>query len=128
MRIIPALVFMWAALPQIWACSCVGEPTPFVAADLVAAVFTGTVIDFLDQIPSPTEGKSAIAWPLRVVRIHIGQVLSGIDLRQKEIEILTGRGGGDCGYPFKTGVDYVIYASRRPGGGLQTGMLVPHRG
>lgn len=45
--------------------------------------------------------------PLRVVRIELGEVLSGVERGQKEIEIVTGQGGGDSGYAFQIGVDYV---------------------
>ena len=46
----------------------------------------------------------------RVVRIQIAEVLTGVDPGQKEIEILTGMGGGDCGYAFQSGMDYIVYA------------------
>jgi hypothetical protein len=74
-------------------------------------VFTGTVIDIAE--PSRTK---------RVVRMQIGEVLTGVDPAQKEIEILTGMGGGDCGYSFHPGVDYVIYAYKNSEGHLETGI------
>ena len=58
----------------------------------------------------------------RVVRIQIAEVLTGVDPGQKEIEILTGRGGGDCGYSFQSGVDYIIYAYKNSEGRLETGI------
>ena len=57
----------------------------------------------------------------RVVRMQLGDVLSGVDRSQKEIEIVTGQGGGDCGYAFELGVDYVIYAYKNSEGRLETG-------
>jgi len=42
---------------------------------------------------------------LRVVRFSVGDVLTGVDASQKEIEILTGYGGGDCGYQFQVGIE-----------------------
>ncbi|MES1258121.1 MAG: carboxypeptidase regulatory-like domain-containing protein [Acidobacteriota bacterium] len=59
---------------------------------------------------------------MRVVRIRLGTILSGIDPEQKEIEIATGLGGGDCGYPFQNGQDYVVYAGQNGTGGLETGL------
>jgi len=41
---------------------------------------------------------------------------------QKEIEIATGRGGGDCGYPFQTGSEYVVYADKNSEGRLEAGI------
>lgn len=55
-----------------------------------------------------------------MVRIQLADVLSGVDRSQKEIEIVTGGGGGDCGYEFKIGVDYVVYAFKNAEGQLET--------
>jgi hypothetical protein len=57
-----------------------------------------------------------------MVRIQVGDILSGIRAGQRQIEILTGMGGGDCGYAFRVGVDYVVYAYKNAGGRLQTGI------
>jgi hypothetical protein len=54
--------------------------------------------------------------------MQIGNVLTGVDPGQKEIEIVTGMGGGDCGYSFKSAVDYVIYAYKNSEGRLETGI------
>jgi carboxypeptidase family protein len=51
--------------------------------------------------------------------MQLGEVLSGVDRSQKEIEIVTGLGGGDCGYEFQTGVDYVVYAYKNAEGRLE---------
>ena len=59
---------------------------------------------------------------LRTVRVSVDEVLAGVDASQKVIEILTGYGGGDCGYSFQVGADYVIYASKNPAGALETGI------
>lgn len=99
-------------------------------------MFTGTVIDIAG--PAPAQPRTAgpisirtpiydsptrpLPWPKRVVRIHIAEVLTGVDSGQEEIEIVTGMGGGDCGYSFQTGVDYVIYAYKNSEGRLETGI------
>jgi hypothetical protein len=59
---------------------------------------------------------------LRTIRIRIGEALSGVEPGQQEIEILTGFSGGDCGYPFQTGADYVVYAYKDSEGHLETGI------
>jgi len=56
------------------------------------------------------------------VRIRIGEVLSGVEPGQQEIEIFTGFGGEDCGYPFHIGAEYVVYAYTNPDGHLETGI------
>jgi hypothetical protein len=119
------IVLPW---PRLWACSCVGGSRPCGAAGNAAAAFTGTVLNIADLpapivIPGavPTQARRVAAGrfagnatpplrPLRTIRIRIGEVLSGVEPGQHEIEILTGLGGGDCGYPFQTGADYVVYA------------------
>jgi hypothetical protein len=54
--------------------------------------------------------------------MQLGDVLTGVDPGQKEIEIVTGKGGGDCGYSFHSGVSYVIYAYKNSEGRLETGI------
>jgi len=56
----------------------------------------------------------------RHVRLQLGEVLSGVVRSQKEIEIVTGLGGGDCGYDFQIGADYVVYAYKNTEGRLET--------
>jgi hypothetical protein len=50
-----------------------------------------------------------------------------VDASQKEIEILTGYGGGDCGYPFQLGGEYVVYAYQNSAGRLETGICMRTR-
>jgi hypothetical protein len=57
----------------------------------------------------------------------VGDVLTGVDASEKEIEILTGYGGGDCGYQFQVGIEYVIYAYKNSAGRLETGICTRTR-
>jgi hypothetical protein len=52
--------------------------------------------------------------------MRVGEVLSGVAPGENEIEIATGMGGGDCGYPFQPGEDYVVYAYKNAEGRLET--------
>jgi hypothetical protein len=54
--------------------------------------------------------------------MQVREVLSGVSPGQTEIEIVTGLGGGDCGYAFQTGKDYVVYAHLDAQGRLATGI------
>ena len=54
-------------------------------------------------------------------------MLTGLDADLKEIVIETGLGGGDCGYDFRRGQDYIVYASKKPDGGWNTGICTPTR-
>ncbi len=49
-------------------------------------------------------------------------MLTGVNAKQKEIEIVTGMGGGDCGYSYRSGVAYVIYARKNSEGRPETGI------
>ncbi len=140
MRLLVAAALVLMPWTRLLACSCVGGSTPCGAAGSSAAAFTGTVADIADPpptivtpaAPTPQTRRSpagrlagspaAPLRPLRTVRIRIGEVLSGVEPSQKEIEILTGVGGGDCGYPFRTGADYVVYAYKNSDGNLETGI------
>jgi hypothetical protein len=61
------------------------------------------------------------------VRIRVTEALAGLDSTQQEIVIETGLGGGDCGYGFRRSLDYIVYASKKPGGGFATGICSPTR-
>ena len=53
-----------------------------------------------------------------MVRLHIGEVLSGIAPGQKEVELVMGQ--NDCAYDFQQGVEYVVYARKDAEGRLST--------
>src|SRR5258708_4146563 len=143
MRVVLAILLMLAPVTRLSACSCNGPGTPCSAAGSSAAVFTGRVLGITaapaqplpvgntgrafrragDYLPIPAQRQGStprLPRPLRTVRIQVGDVLSGVDASQKDIEILTGTGGGDCGYEFQIGVDYVVYAFKNAEGQLET--------
>jgi len=137
MRLIVAVALIVVPGPGLWGCLCAGGSTPCNAAGSAAAAFTGTVLNIADP-PAPIvirgdvpTGDRRMAYPLadnstrperrlRTIRIRIGDVLSGVEPGRQEIEILTGFGGGDCGYPFQTGAEYVVYAYKNSDGRLET--------
>lgn len=137
MRIFLGIVLMTVSLSQLFACSCAGPGTPCSAAGNAAAVFTGTVLAVTDPVWPQSVPLSSSAQPagrriadfrhplprsLRVVRLQVREVLNGVDPGQQEVEIATGLGGGDCGFSFQVGVDYVVYAYRNSQGRLETGI------
>jgi hypothetical protein len=56
----------------------------------------------------------------RRVRFDVERGLRGIAPGQSDV--VTGMGGGDCGYKFEVGKRYVVYAWRSPEGRLSTGI------
>jgi hypothetical protein len=137
MRIFIAAVLFLASLTRLSACSCIGPGTPCLSAGSASAVFTGKVLG-INNPPSPlpignpgpaTSARRTLSDPafpmqrmLRVVRFQVADILTGVDSKQKEIEVATGQGGGDCGYPFQVGTDYVVYARKNAEGQLETGI------
>lgn len=62
------------------------------------AVFSGKVLEVMED-PQTLH----VAVRLRVERVWKGSP-------RAEVRILTGRGGGDCGYQFEVGQSYLVYA------------------
>lgn len=77
-----------------------------------AAIFSGRVVEI-----SPAR-RDASGFPWRTVRFQVLEGLAGID--GDAAEVMTGLGGGDCGYGFKVGESYVVYAFRAKSGELTT--------
>jgi hypothetical protein len=104
-----ALVVLCLSVPAgAEACTCDPGPNPPCRAAWYAdAVFTATVLDVID-LPQPV----AQAFQPRLARLRLQESFSG-DF-PAEIDVATGRGGGDCGYPFSKGREYLVYAHRNP--------------
>jgi hypothetical protein len=121
------------------ACSCIGNGPPCQQVWNSSAVFTGTTVALEGPeqphgVP-PSQGAPSnrsvarrtnrprpMEFPKRVVRFAIKEAWNGIPTGEKEIEVETGLGGGDCGYRFERGEDYLVYAYRSPQGKLATGI------
>jgi hypothetical protein len=50
----------------------------------------------------------------------VGESFKGGAAVGSRIVVRTGRGGGDCGYPFKADIDYLVFATRGEDGTLTT--------
>jgi hypothetical protein len=101
------------------ACFCAAPDTACqAAADYwkVGAVFAGRV-SAIDRAGSKDGARFLRS---RTVRFRVAESFRGIEaLPGAEVVVLTGSGGGDCGYPFREGREYLVYASRNE----QTGEL-----
>jgi hypothetical protein len=75
-------------------------------------VFEGSVEnqELIDEQPS-RYSPNIMSWPHRVVFIRVLRVYRGQAVGT--VTVLTGRGGGDCGYDFETGRQYLVYADRK---------------
>jgi hypothetical protein len=128
-------VFLAAICTPALACTC-APPPPEVKTDrdltqwYVAgsdAIFEGTVkrIElnwmFIDAkvgglVPADLDqGEATIRVSFDATRIYKG-------VEQKELSLTTGIGGGDCGFDFEIGKQYLVYAFADSSGHLSTGI------
>lgn len=107
------------AHPQsAWACSCVFPPTPADAFVQWEAIFQGTVVGVADsrRLPLVEQIREWLGLPYvydygsRLISIEVARSWKGVTTTRADVR--TGYGGGDCGYSFVTGVEYVIYAGQ----------------
>lgn len=98
------------------ACSCIAEIPLCQSFWQADAVFAGEVLSF--ESVKPDQPFSRRVARIRVDRAWRGNV-DGI------VEVKTGAGGGDCGYSFRRGTKYVVYAYRTNDGSLTTGICSP---
>ena len=71
-----------------------------------SAVFLGTVT----YTTTTTTKRGEFDFHSRIFRFTVDKAFRGAE--GKEVEVLTGSGGGDCGYGFQLGGQYFVYAYR----------------
>ena len=106
------VIVVLLASPRANACTCAGNSPPCDSFGTASAVFSGTVIsERVSEQPKQTDRNEVeIDWAPRAVKFSIEQAYSGVT--GTEVEVFTGRGGGDCGYSFRSGQRYLVYAYR----------------
>ena len=92
------LAIAWLPL-RASACSCMRPGTPVEEKAQHTRVFLGQV----QAIEEEARGE-----PRRRVRFLVRETFKGTPVDRLSVE--TGMGGGDCGYRFQAGQDYVVYA------------------
>jgi hypothetical protein len=109
-------VILLAGARSASACTCAGAGPPCQAAWTTQDVFVGRVLSIAD-----VEHRDDAPLVSRLVRVHATEMFLG--RVTGEIELGTGRGGGDCGFSFAVGETYLIYAHRNSTTGrLSTGI------
>jgi hypothetical protein len=106
--LIGSLAMLGLVTPVANACSCIGPRTACEAYGTAAAVFVGTAVR--TGKAEPLKDKSESYGEPVVVKFAVEQSYLGVD--GTEVEVFTGYGGGDCGYEFKVGERYLVYAYR----------------
>jgi hypothetical protein len=97
------------------ACSCAPRRPACEVAWESAAVFVGRV-ERIDVLPG--SGRLAPIFRSRHVTFKVIELFRGPT--SAEIQIVTGGGGGDCGYRFGKGKDYLVFAYEGRDGQLTT--------
>src|SRR5262245_1986074 len=97
--------------PCTASCECATKPELAQALADADAVFAGTVVGIRDTVVLIRPGTSSQqhAWPGRIASVSIQHSWKG--LHEDRVDLFTGRGGPDCGYTFREGGRYIIYAS-----------------
>jgi hypothetical protein len=122
-----------AAADVASACSCVGPASIAEAWAHSDVVFVGRVISvrdadspdadsrfgkvgaFVQELWSEITGSEPVAPQPgtsrygEVAKFRITETFKGVSGRT--VEVHTGYGGGDCGFPFEEGTDYVVFAT-----------------
>jgi len=98
------------SISDVKACTCSFVGPPCEEYWKSEAVFAGKVIKRSTFYAEEGEGDSRYKYQQVLARFSIEQAFKGI--AGDEVEIVTGMGGGDCGYHFKDGERYVVYAIR----------------
>jgi hypothetical protein len=89
-----------------FACSCPTPGPPCQAAWNADAVFSGTAMS-IQEIDNDSLGPP---YKSRLVTFSVQR--GYVNGPSGTIDIVTGMGGGDCGYQFKIGGQYLVYASK----------------
>jgi hypothetical protein len=115
-RVWLATLFVLALCPRrAVACECGGAGSlPCENAFSVDAVFMGTA----REVSTRKTPDSPFPRQVVVVVFTVERAFRGV--QDAAVEVSTGLGGGDCGYAFKPGERYVVYAYRTNDGRLGT--------
>lgn len=127
------MLVLWSG-ESAQACSCIGgNVQPCQAYGNARAVFVGVVIGVEEKKPSSLRKRKPESandagddddFTPRVFSFAVEEAFSGVGIG--EAKVATGRGGGDCGYPFAQGGRYLVYAyPNRRGDGIATGICLP---
>ena len=130
--ILVGLAFSWE---EAFGCSCLPPPPAIKGARELAewrtrgvsAIFEGTVEDLAIKSPllEAPAGKFVSAsleqtTPIMLVSFRVSRWYRGG--HQETVQIETGLGGGDCGFPFEPSGQYLVYADKSESGRLSTGI------
>lgn len=104
------LIVLLLASRAVTACTCAPGGSPCESYGSASAVFVGTVTSVRGSERRPVKDPKDVDWVPVAYKFSVDQSYLGVS--GTEIEVFTGRGGGDCGFDFQQGQRYLVYAHR----------------
>jgi hypothetical protein len=101
-----AVLFWLYGGVRTYACSCVPPRSPSEEFTKSDAVFSGKVVRIYETTRKELEIGERVSQ--RAVVFSVNRTWKGVD--ETHVVVYTGFGGGDCGYPFEVGKEYLVYA------------------
>jgi len=99
------------------ACTCAPTPSVAVAREQAAAVFSGRVVKVRRVDPPSAPGAGLLN-----VEVVFAVTHSWKGVESPTVSVFTSSHGASCGYGFRTGRTYLVYAYRQGDGPLSTGI------
>jgi hypothetical protein len=107
--LVAAVVFVTA--PPARACSCVGPNPACQAFWTTDAVFDGRVVSIEPTSHDEPLGGRVVQFPEKLVTLEVSQTWKGAS--PGRVQIVTASTGAACGFDFKIGVRYLVFAHQR---------------
>lgn len=104
---------LWTAPCDTGVCSCIPPRDVLSTFRTADAVFTGRVVRARNV--TLDNGRQ-----MRRVTLRVDRAWKGVGSRT--VVVITGSGGGDCGFPFRRRQSYLVYAHRWNDGQLGAGL------
>ena len=104
-------LFLIGSFPAVTsACSCAEPPTAAEEMERSDAIFSGKVLEIKE--------KKVNGYMTKSVLFEVTNTWKGVD--ESQVIITTGLGGGDCGFRFIEGQEYLVYAKESDMYGAKT--------
>lgn len=106
-----AALFVLACWPErALGCSCIRSGPPCQEFSTASAAFVGVVTEGGPAPKIQSEDGRSFHYGKRTFTFTVEEAFGGVE--GTRVVIHTGSGGGDCGYDFKVGTRYIVYAYR----------------
>lgn len=111
MRTLAFIALLMSHAIPVDACRCTPKPSISDAVRTADAVFVGRAMKLsIGYRKDGPQGDREII----ECELSISTALKGIAAGREKITIITGSSGAACGFPFRIGDEYLIYARGRP--------------